>query len=209
MRHVGNQISTYEEGDLVMLGSNLPHGYTTTEKTKQIVIQFKEGFLDGNLIGMKDLIELRSLFDKARTGLEIKGKTKKKAIMIIKCLQKEKGLKRIIKFLKLLLLLSESEETLLICPKEYSAAINPIQFGRMKLVLEYIEANFQNTITISDAAKVINLTDSAFYKFIQRHTNKRFTEILNEYRIDYASKKLMATKMTVGEICQNCASKLH
>ena len=200
-RHVGNQISKYDEGDLVMFGSNLPHGFTTTENTDQLVIQFREDFLFKSINEIHDLSELKALFEKAKMGLEIKGNTKTKALKIIKKLNNKVGLRRIIKLLELLELLVKSEECKPICSRKYVSTINLTQLSRMKKIFNYLENNYKNDITISDAAKIINLTDSAFYKFIKRHTKKRFTQLLNEYRIDHAAKRLSSTKMTIAEIC--------
>jgi len=200
-RYVGNNISDYREGDLVMLGSNLPHGFTTNEESKQSVIQFKYDFLGDNFFDQLELRQIRQLIVNSRMGLQFYGQTNLEAQQIIESVMTSNGMPRLILLLNLLLLLSDSVEFKTICSKEYSANINPIQLSRMKTVLSYIEANFQRNISISDTAKVINLTDSAFYKFIKRHSKKKFTEILNEYRINYASKKLINTQMTIAEIC--------
>jgi len=183
-RYVGNNISDYQEGDLVMFGTNLPHGFITTEKTKQIVIQIREDFLGDSLLNKMELHEVNRLFNQSKMGLEFIGTTKLKAHL-----------------LKLLQVLSNSKEYKTICYKTYSSSLSINQLSRMKLVLDFIENNYQQNITITDAAEVINLTNSAFYKFIKRHTKKKFTQLLNEYRINHASKMLINTQKTIAEIC--------
>ncbi len=206
-RYVGNQISRYEAGDLVLFGSYLPHGFTTTEKTNQTVLQFREDFLLQSSRPFDDLIELKRLFKKAKRGLEIKGETKIEAIKLLKRIGSKKGLKRYILLLKLLLLLEKSEECIPICNSKYASTITVTQLGRMKVIFEYLEANYLKDIKISDAAAIINLTDSAFYKFIKRHTKKKFTQVLNEYRIEHATKRLTNTTMTIAEVCFDAGFK--
>ena len=200
-RYVGNNISDYYEGDLVMLGSHLPHGFTTLEVCKQTVIQMRYDFLGNHFFDQPELYQIKKLISNSKMGLQFFGHTNIKAQKIIKSIMKHHGMQRLIYLFELLMLLSNSAEFKTICSKEYSTNINPDQLSRMKTVLNFIESNFQEDISISDAAKIINLTDSAFYKFIKRHTKKRFTEILNEYRINHASKKLINTQMTIAEIC--------
>lgn len=200
-RYVGNNISDYEEGDLVMFGSNLPHGFTTNELCKQTVIQMRYDFLGTTFFDQPELYQIKKLISRSKMGLQFFGQTHVKAQKIIKLIMKEQGMQRLIYLFDLLLLLSRSKEFVTICSKEYATNINASQLSRMKTVLSFIEDNFQGNISISDAARIINLTDSAFYKFIKRHTKKKFTEILNEYRINYASKKLINTQMTIAEIC--------
>lgn len=200
-RYVGNNISDYQEGDLVMFGTNLPHGFITTEKTKQIVIQIREDFLGDSLLNKMELHEVNRLFNQSKMGLEFIGTTKLKAQKIIKSISHKQGLKKLIGLLKLLQVLSNSKEYKTICYKTYSSSLSINQLSRMKLVLDFIENNYQQNITITDAAEVINLTNSAFYKFIKRHTKKKFTQLLNEYRINHASKMLINTQKTIAEIC--------
>lgn len=200
-RYVGNSISNYKEGDLVMLGQNLPHGFTTNERCDQVVIQFQENFLGDNLLKQSDVKGLNALFERSKMGLEFHGKTKRKAKKIIGRMVKLEGIEKLISLLRLLSLLSKSEEYETICSPAYSASLSVHQLSRMKIVFDFIETNFQQDIRLSDAAAKINLTDSAFYKFIKRHTEKKFTRILNEYRIDHACKKLSNSRMTVSEIC--------
>jgi len=47
----------------------------------------------------------------------------------------------------------------------------------------------------------LNLTESAFYKFIKKNTNKTFTEIVNEFRINHATKLLVSTDKNISTIC--------
>ncbi len=200
-RYVGNDISNYKSSDLVVLGSNLPHGFTTHEECHQFVIQFRYDFLGKSFFQKPELISLRKMLQLSSMGLEIGEKSKEKAIPLIKDITKSEGLDRIIKILELLNVLSSPGNFKTICAKEYSLSININQLSRIKRVFDFIENNFQKQITISDAAKEINLTNSAFYKFIVRHTKKKFTKILNEYRVNHASNKLITTRMTISQIC--------
>lgn len=184
-----------------MFGRNLPHGFTTAEKCDQVVIQFQENFLDNSLLNQADLEELRNLFERAKMGLEFYGSTKAKAQKQILMLMRSRGIRKLITLLNLLLLLSKSQEYKTLCSASYSANLSVDQLSRMKIVFDFIESNFQNDISLSDAANKINLTDSAFFKFIKRHTEKKFTQILNEYRINHACHKLSNTRMTVAEVC--------
>ena len=200
-RYVGNDITEYHEGDLVMFGPNLPHGFTTTEKCNQVVIQFSQDFLGEALNKLPEFINLRKLFKNSMMGLEFHGKTREKSQELIKNILKSEKLPKLISLLQLLTLLADSSEYKTICSKEYSANLNTNHLNRMQETFRFIEKNFRKDISISDVAKVTNLTDSAFYKFIKRHTQKKFTQILNEYRVNYASKKLIDTEMTIAEIC--------
>ncbi len=200
-RYVGNKISYYQEHDLVLLGENLPHGFTTQEECKQYVIQFRKEFLGSQFLRAAESKEILDLIEKASLGIEILGEAKQQSILMIKDIIQNTGVTKLIKLLELLSYLATIKDCTVICDREYSSSVNVRQLGRIKKVLDFIEEHYQNDISIADAAQVINLTESAFYKFIMRHKKKKFTHILNEFRINHASKLLTQTQMTIAEIC--------
>ena len=105
--------------------------------------------------------------------------------------------------LQLLDLLARSEEVAKICSEEYSFDLDASHLKRIKLVYDFILQNFQRDMSVKEVAEKINLTEAAFFKFIKRNTKKTFTEIVNEFRINHATKLLMTTDMTVAEVCFN------
>ena len=114
------------------------------------------------------------------------------------------GFPQMIRLLELLHLLAEAKDVTPICSIEYSLDLDATHLNRLKAVYEYILVNYQTNLSIATAANQINMTEAAFYKFIKKHTKKTFTEIVNEFRINLATKYLMTTDMSVSEICFEC-----
>lgn len=203
-RFVGNKIASYQVGDLVMLGSFLPHGFTTSEKSDQIVIQFNEHFMGTTFLEKPEMRKILELIHRAKMGIEFYGKTQKKATRKIIEILKEQGSIKFIKLLQLLTILANSQEYKIICSKNYSTTLNMDQLSRVKTIFEYIENNYRTDISIPEVAKSLNLSESAFYKFVRKHTKKKFTQIVNEYRINHATKLLIETELTISQICYQC-----
>jgi len=200
-RFVGNKIASYQIEDLVMFGSFLPHGFTTTEESDQIVIQFNEHFLGRSFLEKPEMREILKLINRAKRGLQFHGKTKKKAARKIASILNKEGSVRLIKLLQLLSILATSNEYETICSKNYSNTLNMDQLSRVKNIFEFIEKNYRSDISIPEVAKSLNLSESAFYKFVRKHTKKKFTQIVNEYRINHATQLLIETELTISEIC--------
>lgn len=200
-RFVGNQISDYQESDLVMFGSNLPHGYTTDVFSSQVVIQMNKDFLGKEFINSPELHAINVLFSKASHGLEFKGSTKKKAIKIIEKLLKSEGMHQLIYLLELLQVLAVGKQVMMICSEEYAVGFDVTQLGRIKIVYDHIMDNFKKEIRIKEIADKLNLSEAGFYKFIKKHTKKTYTQIINEFRINYATKLLMNSDKTIAQIC--------
>ncbi len=200
-RFVGNQISDYQENDLVMFGPNLPHGFTTDVFCRQIVIQMTTDFLGLDFILKPEVQPIKNLFSKARQGLAFKGKTNAKARQFITALLQKEGMDQLLCFLELLHFLSQSTEVETICSREYALDFDETQLGRIKIVYEHIIENFQKEVSIKEIADKLNISEAAFYKFIKIHTKKTYTQIVNELRISYASKLLMYSNKTIAQIC--------
>lgn len=200
-RFVGNQISDYSKTDLVMFGSNLPHGFTTDEYCSQVVIQMTQGFLGEEFINKPELRSIRHLFNRDKRGLEFKGRVKVKASRIIEDLLLTKGMYQLLKLLELLQLLADANEVEDICSGEFALDQKEVQLGRIKIVYDHIMENFSSEVSIKHIADKLNISEAAFYKFIKKQTKKTYTQIINEFRINYATKLLMTSDKSISEIC--------
>lgn len=203
-RFAGNQISDYQENDLVMFGSNLPHGYTTDVYSEQVVIQMNSNFLGQVFINSPELYAIKKLFSEAKHGIEFIGESKNKAVQSIEKVIDNKGMYQLIYLLELLQILSDSKEAKWICTEEYALDMNVAQLGRIKIVYDHIMDNFREEVRIKEISDMLNISEAAFYKFIKKHTKKTYTQIINEFRINYATKLLMNSDKTIAQICFEC-----
>ncbi|MEM1356787.1 MAG: AraC family transcriptional regulator [Bacteroidota bacterium] len=199
-RFVGNQIADYEEGDLVMFGPNLPHGFTTETYCSQYVIQMTEDFLGGPFLTAPETRHLRTLFNRSGRGLEFLGSVRNRARKLIKKILKAEQLTKLLLLLELLQLLAETEDVRPICSREYAMDFDVEDLGRIKVVYDHVMENFREEVNIPELAAMLNISEPAFYKFIKKHTKKTYTQIINEFRINYAGKLLMSTEMSVAEV---------
>lgn len=80
-RQVGSHISYYTNGDLTLIGSNLPHCGFTDELTgnkNEIVIQMKPEFLGEHFFDIPEMVNIKNLLQQAKSGITFGGKTKRK-----------------------------------------------------------------------------------------------------------------------------------
>ena len=55
-------------------------------------------------------------------------------------------------------------------------------------------------ISLNEVAKLANMPESYFSRFIKRHTGRTFVDTLNEIRLGYATRMLIETTHTIAEI---------
>src|SRR5699024_4648848 len=77
-RYVGDNISSFQAGDLVLMGPDLPHcwevkGTYGNVSPACIVIHFREDFLDSVFTHIPELEPIRGMLNKAAQGLHFKG----------------------------------------------------------------------------------------------------------------------------------------
>ena len=79
-RQIGSNISYFSDGDLVLMGSNLPHCGMTNENTNndyEMVIQFKPDFLGENFFELPEMQKISALLEKSKAGIVFFGKYQK------------------------------------------------------------------------------------------------------------------------------------
>lgn len=71
---------------------------------------------------------------------------------------------------------------------------------KLKLVLEYIQNNYQSPITIEEIAEVCHYSPSHFMKFFKETMGCGFIQYLNDYRLALAAKLLQTTDDSILDI---------
>lgn len=209
-RFVGDHIGKYQEGDLVLLGANLPHTWFTDINnpqetkfgTESIVFQFSENFLGAPIWQSPEFNSIKILLEKSNRGLFFPDKVFKKIIPQIKDFSEQNAMKRLTIFLDILNILSHEVEYQFLSSNSFMPQINKVHMNRMDKVFRFTHENFlTESINQKMVASIINMSDSNFSHFFKKATGKTFTEYLNELRIGYACKKLIETDETVVTIC--------
>ena len=78
-RQVGTHLSNYQDGDLILIGSYLPHtGFTKglEEGQKEIVIQFKPDIFEMAFQNLEELKRINQLLELSKKGIVFDGSIK-------------------------------------------------------------------------------------------------------------------------------------
>lgn len=200
-RFIGSHISEYEPNELIFLGKNIPHCWITPEPSEQMVVQMKEDFLGFDFLNTPECISLKNMLQESYKGLQFFGETKKRTLAKMSLLLEKKSFERLLLLLEILNDLAQSEEFEYLSNDTFTTASNQKEINRIQLIYNYIHQNFSKTITLYEAMNLVNLSKSAFCKFIKRRTNKTFSEIVNQIRIEKATKLLLETESPIMQIC--------
>ncbi len=205
-RHVGNHLSNYNDGDLVLIGSNLPHagfGYGALGTHEEIVIQFTEDFLGTNFLAKPEMVNIKKLFERAKQGINFKGEMQKKVSQKFKKMLHLTSFERLMELLNILQELAKSEDYIFLNPVDIRYNFKQKDQERLGKIYKFVEDNYSQEIEIQLVAQICNLTIPAFCNYFKKNLNQTFTDFTNEYRINQASIMLLEG-LEVADICYRC-----
>ncbi|MCY7349520.1 MAG: AraC family transcriptional regulator, partial [Cytophagaceae bacterium] len=205
-RFVGTNIAEFGPGDLVLLGSNLPHCWRNDERNEQpaqsVVIQFREDFLGETFWKTPELVPISRLLARARAGLHFVGETARQVARQMQQIGQAEPVARLTGLLSVLNVLANSQEVKILDSGYSAASLSVGDCERINRIYVYVAEQFQSTIRLEEAARTVHMTPQAFCRYFKKITRKTFIELVNEYRIRYASQLLTGDQdKSVAEVC--------
>ncbi len=206
-RHIGNHLSYFNNSQLILIGSNLPHnGFTDrlTSKGKETMVQFHPEFLGDLFNKLPEMKNILQLIERAKKGILFKPEIKRIVGPKIEKLPKYEGIKRVTKLLEILEQLALSTDYVLLNENGYMFETQPQDSSKIDKIFKYVNKNYQEHITLDEIAAHVNLTVPAFCRYFKKVTGKTFTQFVNECRIFYATKLLTESQSSITDICFEC-----
>jgi len=206
-RHVGNHISYFNNSQLVLIGSNLPHiGYMDrmTTNGSETLIQFKPDFLGEHFFKIPEMTIINNLFERAKNGIRFNIDIKKSVGPKIEALVDLHGSEQIISFLQILQELATTDDYTLLNADGFAFEAIPQDSDKIEMVYNYINEHYKDHITLDEIADLVSMTVPAFCRYFKKATGKTFTKLVNEYRIVHATKLLTETTISIADVSFEC-----
>ncbi|WP_297692137.1 AraC family transcriptional regulator [uncultured Eudoraea sp.] len=203
-RQIGSHVSCYTDGDLILIGSNLPHcGFTDkfTGNKSEIVIQMKEDFLGNSFFDIPEMKQTRTLFEIARGGVAFFGETKNIVGEKLEKLKNESDFEQLLSILSVLNELGNSKDFKVLNAEGFSFKTDIEDNDRINIVFNHVRNNFKEEVTLAEIADKAGMTVPSFCRYFKKITNKTFIQFVNEYRLVHASKLLAEQPMSITDVC--------
>ncbi|SHJ09425.1 AraC family transcriptional regulator [Pseudozobellia thermophila] len=198
-KFIGDHVSPYEPGELVLLNANLPHcwkNYTDTDvKSTSLVVQWNTGIFSP----IPELQSVKNLIHSASHGLLFSREATKRVIKKVKMLPRLRGASQYLALLDVLNDLSTEDYTLLSTSK-FIKELPWEHNDRMAKIHDFVAAHYQNRIQLKTVSDMVNLSEQAFSRFFKKMMGRSFFNYLNEYRINLAAKMLIDTDMAIADV---------
>jgi AraC-like DNA-binding protein len=205
---VGDTITEYGKGDILIMGSNLPHVFRSEETENHthsvmLTIFFSKNAFGKDFFDLPELKKTNGFFTDIKNGILIKDAPSPLKRKFEK-FKKANSFDRFIIFFNLLKLFDVAPKQAL-SNSVYDKPFTDAEGKRMQMVFDFVMTNYQKNITLQEISEIANMTKNAFCKYFKVRTNKTFFQFLIEIRIERAAKLLIKNKeLSVIEIAELC-----
>ncbi|WP_405607985.1 AraC family transcriptional regulator [Polaribacter sp. Asnod1-A03] len=205
-RIIGDNVSEFEKGDLVLLGSDLPHcwdlqDYDGNEPPISIVTHFSENIFNSDFFKIPELKQVELLIKEANSGIRFKVKDNKEIHQTLLEMVNANGLEYYIKLLKIFNFLIKIKDREKLSNPTNKLADFTKNIDKINKVYEYVFLNIQEGINLDEASAVLNMAPSSFCRFFKKKTGLTFMEYVKNVRLGIAAKLLAETDKQITEIC--------
>jgi AraC-like DNA-binding protein len=207
-RIVGDHISQIGDKELVFVGPNLDHGWFDSEQTgpeiQEVTIQFHKDLLTDSLLKRNQLSFINNMFERSRQGILFSQEVTQRLQGRILGLVNKTGFDSVLELFSILHDLSTSRDMVALSGISNNKDVYSYNSRRIQKIYEYFNRNYQNPITLTEVAKLINMPEASLSRFIKKRTGKTFTDSINDIRLGHATRMLINTTDTIAEIAFKC-----
>ena len=209
----GDHIGKFEQDDLFMLGTGLPHIFRSAKeyhahdsnlRTVAIAIYFTDEFLSDMSDSAAYMAEAGDLVRRAERGFRLTGETRQQMVDLFSKVCTLEGMGLMAGFLTMMHTALQSDEYQPMASAAYKIRPPKREMDRFVDVYDYILKNFQTSITLSKAASICGMSENAFCRFFKSRTQRTLTQFVNEIRISHACSLLREQNEPLKNIYRQC-----
>ena len=207
---VGDSIQRFQDGDLLLIGSDCPHYLRSDNMYFQgdenlhvaaLVVHFNPEILGDAFLNLVENRFILQLLEKSKKGLRIHAKTKDAVVKQMRQMLTNADQNQILELFKLMDFVSHSTETELLASRIIENNPNDKETARLNQIYNYSAKHFKRKISIEEIAEVAHLSSNSFCRYFKNRTRKHYSHFLNEIRVEYACKLIKENQFQVTQVC--------
>jgi AraC-like DNA-binding protein len=207
---IGDSIKQFKQGDVVLVGSNLPHYWKFDDKyfnengkihADVRVSHFTEKFWGEQFLDLPENVNIRTVLEKAKMGLQIHGKARQQIAELMDHLLHADGSARIILLVEALEIIANCKQLTVLSSIGFVNHCIESESERINAIYDYTLKNFKERIQLEKIAEIANISPNSFCRYFKSRTRKTYSQFLIEVRVGYACKLLIENHLSIKQLC--------
>jgi AraC-like DNA-binding protein len=207
-RVVGDHVEEIGNTELVLVGPNLQHGWFTHKCSDKIIteitIQFHRDLFDEKFLNRNQMSFIRTLLQRSSRGVLFSEATTLSIMPRLIQLPQKHGFDSVLELMSILHDLSTSRNFRTLSDVSFNTETLSYNSRRIEKIMAFLNNNFNETVTLGDAAKIAGMAEVSLSRFFKLRTGKTFIDTLNEVRLGHATRMLIDTTNSINEVAYKC-----
>jgi AraC-like DNA-binding protein len=206
-RYISSDVARYDDGDLVLVGPNIPHSWSSAELIREgqphiaLVIWFSEAWAESLVSLFPEMASIRALLVAAQNALKFSERASREVRPMIEAMVSQEPSERLVTLLVVLNALVRDVDAVRILPAQPSnSKANVVEDIRIHRVLEFLHSNYASPLSIPALAQMACVSVSAFHRMFRKHTRCTALDYIVRLRVGYACALLMQSSSTISMI---------
>ena len=208
---VGEGVLDYQQGDIALIGSNVPHLHLCNAKLNPAMsfepsageaLQFHPKMFPSELEEVPDYQFIYQLLQKSHYGIRFYDKELFEDLrQRFQEIDRYEYTHRIIGLFRILELLSTCKSTKLMSATAYSSTNFAVEANEpVSKIYTYLFNHYKEKSTLREIADYVKQNPSALCRYFRQRTDKSIFQCLAEIRVEHACKLLSYSNLSVSQI---------
>ena len=208
-RYISSDVARYEDGDLVLVGPNVPHSWASAEliRTEEphiaLVIWFSKAWAESLVTLFPEMAPIRALLAAAQNALTFSASVSRQVRPMIEAMLNQEPAERLLSLLVVLTALARDTHATRILPAQpVTSRVSVVPDDRIHRVLAFVHHNYTQPLSVPELAELACVSVSAFHRMFRRHTRCTALDYIVRLRIGRACALLMEGQVTISLIAE-------
>jgi AraC-like DNA-binding protein len=208
-RFVGDNLSFYDHGDLVLIGPKIPHTWCSSEDVQKgarhqaLVLWFSDEFVKVMIAPHIELRPVMRLLERSSRALTFGETTRVHVQTIIRAMLTQPAAERLVALLQVLLALAADEESAYLT----SAANQTQSFPggteeRIGRVIGHLHTHYRDETPIETLSKLAALSRSSLHRLFKLQTGMTISAYVTQLRVGHACALLLNSAKPIALIAE-------
>lgn len=199
MRYVGDSVARFGAMDLVLLGPDLPHTWSSSVPGRAWVWQFSQGWVEGLEEWVPELKPVLRLLAQGAGGLHFRPAAAQQVAKIFHAAMEAQGLARVVEMWRALDFLAGQRGVGRLASAGYAGRRRAIP-PHLAKVCRFLHEHAHEPLSQAALARQAGMAASSFARSFRRAMGQTLVQFLHEVRIGQAARELIETERSILQI---------